>query len=129
MIDIAYEIAEYIQDNFSYVLETDLYVGQIPDTTSGIMVKRNGGTLNNYIPVEQTVTDIYARYTSASEAITKLEALKRFMHRMIDTETTNTVIYSMIVLGDIEEVSRDLQGYKIYKFSLLVTHRDNNLIS
>lgn len=128
-MDIAYELAEYIEDNFAHTVGTDLFVGQIPDTTSGITVMRAGGTLGYYLPMEETVVDIYSKYNSATTAIANLEVLKRAMHRMIDTQTLNSKIYSMLVLGDIEDVSRDQQAYKIFKFTLLVKFRDSSLIS
>jgi hypothetical protein len=128
-MDIAYDLADYIADNFGYTMGTDIFVGQIPDDTTGLLVVRAGGTLNNYLPVEQSVIDIYAKYLSADTAYNMLEMIKRWLHRMHSVNRTDDFYYSILGLNDIVEVSRDLEGYKIIKFGVLVTHRDKTLIS
>jgi len=129
-MDIAEEIANYLTTvDTSLVVGTDIFVGQIPDDKGGIWVQRSAGAMNNYVPIEETVLDIYSKYTNASEGIDKLESLKRAIHRMYSTQTANGYIYSMLVISDVEDVSRDQNGYKIFKFSISLMHRDTKLLS
>lgn len=128
-MDISYEIARYIDDAGFGTLGTDVFAGQIPAEINGIYVVRTGGVLNNYIPVEETVLDVYCKNTSAQECITTLEDVKRFIHRMHNTIKGDAFIYSILVIGDVEDVQRDLEYAKIYKISLSVRHRSTDLIS
>jgi hypothetical protein len=128
-MDIAYELADYLADNFGYTLATDMFIGQIPASTQGILITRGGGSMNNYLPVEESVIDIYAKYTNSSTAMTRLEAIKRHIHRMHNTSNNTAYIYSMLIMGDVEEVSRDEENFKIYRITVLIKHRTTTLIS
>lgn len=129
LMDIAYEMAQYLDDAGFGTLGTDIFVGQIPAEQDGIYIVRASGALNTYVPIESTLLDIYIKDTSASTAITNLESIKRYVHRMYDTQTANSNIYSILVLGDVDDVSRDLEYNKVFKISVQVMCRDNNLIS
>ncbi|RLA58675.1 MAG: hypothetical protein DRR04_10390 [Gammaproteobacteria bacterium] len=129
-MDIAYEIAKYIEDSFSYTLGTDLFVGTLPTgTDTGIFVIRNTGELAMYSPITKTVVDVYYKDTNSSRGMANLTAIKLFMHRMIDTDTENAVIYSMLAISDIEDMGRDQQMAQLYKFSIDIMHRDKSVIS
>lgn len=128
-MDIGYEIATYLADAGFGTLNTDIFVGQIPTETEGLYVVRTGGTLNYYLPVEESVLDIYAQYISAQTCVQTLERVKRFIHRMIDTETENAVIYAVLALGDIEDVARDQEYKKVFKVTIQVRHRASSVIS
>lgn len=128
-MDLAYEIAKYLDDANFGTLGTDIFAGQIPSDQNGIYVVRTGGQLNNYVPLEETVVDIYCKNTKASTCIDTLEDVKRFIHRMHSTRTTNAYIYSILVIGDVEDIARDLEYAKIYKITVSVICRDTGLIS
>lgn len=128
-MDIAYEVAKYIADNGYGVLGTSVFAGQIPEGKKGIWVERIGGTLNNYVPIEESAVNVYIKDTSAQTCVTTLENLKRFIHRMHSTTTTNASIYTFLVIGDVEDVARDLEYYKIYKLTLQVVYRKTSIIS
>lgn len=128
-VDVAYTVAQYL-DNAGYGdIGTDIFVGQIPATQNGIYVLRSGGQMNNYIPIEEAVVDIYVKDTSSSNAISTLEQIKRYVHRMHTTQVGNDYIYTLLIIGDIEDVQRDLELAKIYKITLQVVHRDTSVIS
>lgn len=129
MTDIAYEVGKYLQNAGFGTLNVDIYAGQIPSDTNGLYVVRTGGQMNNYVPIEESVVDIYVKDTSSSDAITKLENIKRFIHRMHSTEVDAAYVYTFLVLGDIEDVARDLEYAKIYKLTVQVVFRDTALIS
>lgn len=131
-MDIAEEIARYlVRADFGTALGTDVFVGYMPSDATGtvISVMRIGGQLNNYVPLEETALDIYCKATSAETAVTTLEDIKRFIHRMHTTLTNNAYVYTMIVISDIEDADRDLEYGKIFKITVSVTHRDLATIS
>ena len=129
MIDIASVMATYLQTSGFGTVGTDIFINQAPDDTNCVWVERLGGNLNYYVPIEEAVVNIYSKNTQGKEAVEKLEDIKRFVHRMHSTETSQDFIYTMLVLGDIELVSRDMEYASIYKLTLQVTHRDKQLIS
>jgi hypothetical protein len=129
MIDIASVMATYLQTSGFGTIGTDIFISQAPDDTNCVWVERLGGSLNYYVPIEEAVVNIYSKNTKGKDAVEKLESIKRFVHRMHSTETSQDFIYTMLVLGDIELVSRDMEYASIYKLTLQVTHRDKQLIS
>lgn len=128
-MDIAKEVATYLATAGFGTVGTDIFIGQIPAEVNGLYVIRTGGQLNNYVPIEEAVVDIYVKNTSSSEAVVTLENIKRFIHRMHNTSTTNAYIYTFLVIGDIESVQRDLEYAKVLKITLQVVHRSTSLIS
>lgn len=128
-MDIANEVATYLANAGFGTLGTDIFVGQIPAETNGLYIIRTGGQLNNYVPIEEAVVDIYIKNTSSEDAVNTLEDIKRFIHRMHNTSTANSYVYTFLVIGDVESVQRDLEYAKIMKITLQVVHRDTSLIS
>lgn len=128
-MDIAYQIASYLQTAGYGTLASNIFVGQIPADTDGIYVMRSGGSLNGYSAIESTILDIYIRDTSASTAITTIEGIKRYIHRMHSTQTSGANIYSMLVVSDVEDIARDSELNKVFKISVEVMHRALTAIS
>lgn len=128
-MDIAYEVARYLQTAGFGTLLTDIFVGQAEDNKNCVWVERIGGTPNNYVPIDEAVVNIFVKNTDGSEAVVKLDAIKRHIHRMHNTVTANSYIYSFLVLGDIEDVQRDLEYAKIFKLTVQVVHRATAVIS
>jgi len=129
MIDVALTVGTYLDNANFGTVGTDIFIGQIPATQDGIYIMRAGGQLNNYVPIEESVVDIYVKNTTSQQAIQTLEQIKRYIHRMHSTTIGNDYIYTFLVLGDIEDVQRDLELAKIYKITLQVVHRDEAVIS
>lgn len=129
MIDVALTVGTYLDNANFGTIGTDIFIGQIPATQDGIYIMRAGGQMNNYIPIEESVVDIYVKNTTSQQAIQTLEQIKRYIHRMHSTTVGNDYIYTFLVLGDIEDVQRDLELAKIYKITLQVVHRDEAVIS
>lgn len=129
MSDIVYRLADYLADSGFGTMGADIFGGQMPADTHGIYLMRAGGTMANYTPIEEAVIDIYSQHIESAKAVEKIEQIKRFIHRMHNTDTGNVYIYTLLVLGDVEDLSRDLEYMKIYKLSVLVTYRDKALIS
>lgn len=128
-MDIAYQMANYLAAAGFGTLNSDVFVGHIPDGTNGIYVERTGGQAEAYLPIEESALNIYARNTSAASAIDKLEDIKRFIHRMHNTTTANAYIYRILLIGDVEDVDRDLEHAKTFRITVSVLHRDTALIS
>lgn len=128
-MNIANELANYLADNGFGTLGTDIFVDQIPDNQNGIYTMNGSGELNNYVPISNTLVDIYIKNTSASSAVSIASQIRNFIHRMHTTETDNAFIYSILVIGDIEAVERDQEYAKIYKLSVQLINRDTSLIS
>lgn len=129
MTDVALTVGTYLQNAGYGTVGTDIYIGQIPATSNGIYVMRSGGSMNNYVPIEESVVDIYVKNTSSADAVDTLESIKRYIHRMHSTTVGNDYVYTFLILGDIEDVQRDLELAKIYKITLQVVHRDTAVIS
>lgn len=128
-MDISFQVAQYLATAGFGTLGTSIFVGQLPAEQNGVYVSRLGGLPNKYVPIEETVLDIYVKDTSASDAITKLESIKRYIHRMHTTETASAYFYTFLVIGDVEDVQRDMEYTKVFKITLQVVHRDKSLIS
>jgi hypothetical protein len=128
-MDIAYALANYLQNSNFGTVGSSIFVGQIPSGVNGIYIFRSTGTLENYLPIETSVIDIYAKNTSSQQAINTIEEIKRFMHRMHNTSTQDFYIYSMLAIGDVETIERDNEYAKIYKLSFEIKHRKTSLIS
>jgi hypothetical protein len=128
-MDIAYEVAEYLQNAGFGTLNSSIFVDQIPSSVNGLYVESNGGPLHKYTSIEECALDIYVKDTSAQEAKEKLKNIKNLIHRMHNTATSRAYIYSILAIGNIESVDRDLENAKIYKQSYSVTCRDLALIS
>lgn len=128
-MDIDYIVATYLSTNGFGTLGTSIYIDQIEDGKNGIFVTRSGGQMNNYVPIEESIVDIYIKNTSATTCKQTLEDIKRFIHRMHSTEVSNAFIYTFLVIGDIQPIGRDLEQAKIYKLSVQVVHRNTGLIS
>jgi hypothetical protein len=129
VMDIAYKLAQYLANAGFGTLNTDIFVGQLPENTNGVWVERIGGQLNNYVPIEESALNIYASNTSSQAAVEQLEGIKRFIHRMHSTSSTGVFMYTILVIGDVEEVSRDLEYNKIYKLTVQLVYRATSLIS
>lgn len=128
-MDIAKEMGHYLADAGFGTMQTDIFVGQLPAEQNGIYVSRIGGTLHMYDPLQETILDIYVKDTMAADCIATLELIKKHIHRMHNTVTTNSYIYSILAIGDIEDVGRDLEYAKLYKITISVINRDTGLIS
>lgn len=128
-MDISLSVATYLANNGFGTVGTDIFVSGIPADKQGLYLIRAGGLMANYLPIEETVIDIYAKDTQARSAITKLENLKRFVHRMHNTTLADDYIYTMLILGDVEDVQRDDEYDKVYKLTLQVKHRPLGAIS
>lgn len=128
-MDIAYKVAQYLANAGYGVIGDSIFVGQLPETTVGLSIERAGGQLNNYVPIEETVLDIYAKNTSAEAAMTLLENIKRYLHRMNNTPISDAYVYTFLVINDITPIQRDMEYAKIYKITVQVVHRDTGLIS
>lgn len=128
-MDIAKEIATYLQNAGFGTVGTDIFIGQIPATTNGVYVMRATGTMQNYLPIENALVDIYVKNTSSEQSVIKIENIKRYVHRMHNTITQNAYIYSILGVGDVEVIERTDDYQKVYKITVEVTHRSLGLIS
>jgi len=128
-MDIAYQVATYLDNGGFGTVGTDIFVSEIVDGTNGIWVERVGGQLNNYVPIEESVVSVYAKNTDGAEAIQTLEQIKRYIHRMHNTTVGNAYIYTFLVIGDIESVQRDIEYAQVYRLSLQIVFRDTTVIS
>jgi hypothetical protein len=129
MNDVAYGFATYLANAGFGTLGVDVYVGQIPENTNGLWVERIGGSQNNYIPMEEAAINIYAKSTSANDAIAQLDTIKRHIHRMHTTSFNGVEIYTMLAIGNVEDVSRDVEYAKIFKLTVQLTYRSTGIIS
>ena len=128
-MDIAYDVAKYLADNGFGTLGTSIFAGQIPNGTNGIWVTRIGGVLNNYVPIEEAAVNVYIKNTSGQTCVQTLENIKKFIHRMHSTTTANASVYTFLVIGDVEDLARDLEYEKVYKLTLQVVYRKSSIIS
>ena len=128
-MDIAFEVATWLQRMGFGTVGTSIHVGYLPDSSNAISVMNAGGSPNNYVPIENSFVDIYVKNTSASTGIETINNIKRAIHRMHTTEVNDAYIYTFLVVGDVEDVERDLEYAKIFKITVQVIHRDTDIIS
>lgn len=128
-MNVANELATYLDTSNFGTLGTDIFVDQIPEGTNGLYLIHSGGQKGLYVPVDETIIDIYCKNTSASDCIEQLTSVKNFIHRMHSTGTSLAYFYSIMVIGDIEDVSRDLEYSKVYKITVMLINRDKSIIS
>lgn len=128
-MDITKEVATHLANNGFGTLGTDIFVSQIPSDQNGIYVSITGGSLDYYTSIEDAVLDIYAKDTSATDAITTLNNIKKHLHRMHTTITAKSYIYSILAIGNVETIERDLEYAKLFKQTYIIKFRDTALIS
>lgn len=128
-MDLSSELATYLQTAGFGTVGTDIFIGQLPEGTNGLYIMNAGGQLGKYVPVNETVLDIYCKNTKASTCVTTLNNIKNYIHRMHNTTTTNAYIYSILVIGDVQDVARDLEYAKMYKITVSVLNRAISVIS
>lgn len=128
-MDISYVVAEYLQKNGFGTIGTNLFVGYNPDTTAGVFIDRIGGLPNKYVPIDESVVNIYVKNTSGSEAIQTITSIKNFIHRMHNTTQSEAYVYTFLIIGDVEDVARDMEYSKVYKITLQVVYTDTGIIS
>jgi len=128
-MDIAYELLVWLERMGFGTIGTDLFPGQIPNDKNGLWSENASGQPEKYVPIEKPVVDLYCKDTSALDCVTKLNNIKRAIHRMHNTTINSAYVYSFLVIGDIEDVQRDLEYAKIKKITIQVMHRDTNVIS
>lgn len=128
-MDIRKILADYLQKNNFGTVGTNIFIGYMPEGTNGLYIERIGGTLNNYVPIEETAVNLYAKNTKSETAITTLENIKRFIHRMHNTTQDSAYIYTFLTIGDIEDVARDQEYAKIYKLTIQIVYRNTGIIS
>lgn len=128
-MNIAYQVAVWLQSAGFGTLGTDIFVGEIPDDTNGIWTVMSGGQPNNYVPIEEAVVDIYIKDIKSELAVNKLERIKRAIHRQYSLTIGTTFVYTFLILGVIEDIQRDVEYAKIYKITVQAVHRDTSLIS
>lgn len=129
-MDIAYQVATLLQTSGFGTIGTDLFVGQIPDDTNGLWIELAGGLPNNYVPIEESVINIFCKNTNAQEGVQLLSNIKNFIHRLHNTSpSSSSYIYTFLVIGNIEDVQRDVEYAKIYKLTVQVVYRDTAVIS
>ena len=129
MSDVAYGTAVWLERMAFGTVGTDIFVDQIPEGQNGIFVESAGGQQNNYVPISESVVDIYCKNTSASVCKGTLVNIKNAIHRMYSVDIHDLHVYTFLVLGDIEAIQRDLEYAKLYKLSVQVINRDTAIIS
>lgn len=128
-MDIAEQIARYLASSGFGAFGSDIFVSELPENDNCIGVIRSGGELADYLPVEKSLVDVYVKNTSSLSAVTLIESIKRQIHRMHSWESPSIYIYSMLVVQDVEDLTRDNEQAKVYKISIQVLHRAKILIS
>lgn len=128
-MDIAYQLALYLQTNGYGTVGTDIFVGALPTETNGIYIDRLGGSNDYYTAISRASLNVFVRDTNASDASQTIANIKNFLHRMVGTETVGASIYSILSLGEVENLGRDLESSNIYKVTVQMIYRDKNLIS
>lgn len=129
MNDITLALATYLQTAGFGTYGTNIFVGYIPENTDAIWLEQVGGSQNNYLPMQEAVVNIYIKNTNASDAVNTLNDIKHYIHRMHSTTVSTNYIYTMLILGNIEDVTRDLEYAKIFKLTVQLTYRNTSLIS
>lgn len=127
--DILSTFADKLEADGFGTVGADIFIGQLPAETNGIYLQRTGGALNNYIPIEETFFTVYVQNISSETAIGVIENIKRTYHRHLETGDDNSVIYTILAIGDIADLGREIDYGKVYSISFNIKHRATALIS
>ena len=108
---------------------TNIFIGQLPAEINGIYLVRLGGTMNNYLPIEETLVDVYIQNINAQTAVQTAETIKRTFHRHLETGSDEQFIYTILALSNIDDLGRDQEYGKMYKITFEIEHRATAIIS
>lgn len=127
--DILNTFAQMLENDGFGTVGTDIFIGQIPAELNGIYLERIGGTMNLYLPLEESTINLYVQNISSETAIQTIESIKRTYHRHLETGDDDSFIYTILAIADIEDMGRDMDFGKVYKISFAFQHRSRALIS
>lgn len=125
------EIAHLIQDAGIATLNTDLFLGSLPENvTEGLtIITVPSPAPHKYVDTEDQVFDF--KYTSPNDdtARTKLRQIYNLFHRKANYATNNFYIYFSNSLGQIRDNDRNQEGGKMLVLSIQYKYRNLNNVS
>lgn len=108
-----------------------IFVGELPiGLEKGIMVRTvQSPSPERYIDTERQVIEFISKGTHSDEARQLLRDVYDLYNRRYHWDTTNWHIYFSEVIGGIVDMSRNIEGSKMFRLSIQFISRNLNTIS
>lgn len=114
MNQVAYEVAQYIEDEGHATVGENLFVDSLPDVSEeAIAVFTTGGSTPDIdLPIPSPNFEILIRGESASSCFLKLESIISSLHQTYNANlvTGGNYYYSILLNGEINSLGRDEKG-------------------
>lgn len=124
-------ILTYMHDGGIGTVGTDIFIGELPDDKSDIvsLVTSPSPEPNKSIPYYTQTVDIWGRFKSYDDGMSKLQEIFGMFHRIENYEVFNYHVYLSYALGMIDDLGRDNERRHLFKLTLSFVYRNANPFS
>lgn len=125
------ELAQYIEDNTSLVVNTSLFIGDFPAETGDAVQIVAVASPSPHIDVdtEYQHIELWSRYSSSSEGYDILRQLYELFHQAHHYEMGQTSVWLSEAMGQIDDLGRDSQNRKLWMVGIKFTYHPLNNVS
>ena len=115
----AEELAQYLEDNTSLVVGTNLMIGELLRGVEGVFLTISSGSEpDRYLPTFNETIDFWSIYKDSEDGYNILKTLYFLLHRREHYNLTSYHVYYSNALGQIADFDRDAEGRKIWKLTV-----------
>ncbi len=115
----AEELAQYLEDNTSLVVGTNLMIGELLRGVEGVFLTTSSGSEpDRYLPTFNETIDFWSIYKDSEDGYNILKTLYFLLHRREHYNLTSYHVYYSNALGQIADFDRDAEGRKIWKLTV-----------
>ena len=115
----AEELAQYLEDNTSLVVGTNLMIGELLRGVEGVFLTISSGSEpDRYLPTFNETIDFWSIYKDSEDGYNILKTLYFLLHRGEHYNLTSYHVYYSNALGQIADFDRDAEGRKIWKLTV-----------
>lgn len=115
----AEELAQYLEDNTSLVVGTNLMIGELLRGVEGVFLTTSSGSEpDRYLPTFNETIDFWSIYKDSEDGYNILKTIYFLLHRGEHYNLTSYHVYYSNALGQIGDFDRDAEGRKIWKLTV-----------
>jgi len=111
MINVALEVAEYLEDNSIGTVGVDIFVDFLPDDDNNVIAIYNTGgeTPDIDIPVGNPTFEVLVRNESTATAYSKITSIVNLLHQKYNLEliADGNYYYYILLTGEINLLGKD----------------------
>lgn len=125
------KIADELQSNGIGTVDTDIFIGQLPqEVEQGMfLVEVPGNPPNMWVDTEEPVIDFWMRSDHTAAAYKKLRDVYNLYHRRANYPLGDWYIYFSHALTNVQDMDRERESGKLFKVSILFECRNINNVS